>query len=304
MPIHHSSSAGARQHEAQKVNARVAQLIGDSQRLDFSRPFLPNALAHTVVSWLTPAERLTLNQIRGATYLHLSGLVEEIVLPFIVERARAATHDKARVRTLLNFAEEEARHQQRIERAADELKRGLKARLKLIGPVTTIATEVLKHSPLAVAILTLHLECLAERHAQECAKTDERLDVSFVGLIEHRQPEHQAKLDTLLTDELARHAGPDEVLDAVDEFLEIAEQLDALLQQQVVYDREALERVCKRRLSSGERQQLEEAQLRSYRFAYLGAGLEHESFLRTLGQLSQLGQARVYIAARAFSLSA
>ena len=52
-----------------------------------------------------------LNQIRGHEYLALFGLVEEFILPFVLDHARPQLNgDDHRVRALLNFAGEEAKH--------------------------------------------------------------------------------------------------------------------------------------------------------------------------------------------------
>jgi hypothetical protein len=114
MTVQHAYNYTAVLQDAQKINWRVDDLIGGDRRLDYSKPFLPDSLARTSeLNILSDEEKLTLNQIRGATYLHLFGLVEEFILPFAVERAQDGVHgDKARVRALLTFAEEEAKHQQ------------------------------------------------------------------------------------------------------------------------------------------------------------------------------------------------
>src|SRR5262244_2880700 len=96
---------------SEHVNWRVEDLIGGDKRLDFSRPFLPETLARVEpLDFLTPGERLTLNQIRGHDYLYIFGLVEEFILPFVLDHIRSIPQaDNARVRSL-NFASEEAKH--------------------------------------------------------------------------------------------------------------------------------------------------------------------------------------------------
>src|SRR5687767_7020248 len=91
---------------------RIEEVLPDNARLDFSRDFLPESLARTqAVEGLSPAQRLTLNHIRGHEYLSLFVLVEEFILPFVLDHARPQLngHDE-RVRALLNFASEEAKH--------------------------------------------------------------------------------------------------------------------------------------------------------------------------------------------------
>src|SRR3712207_3977089 len=88
---------------------RVEDIIGGDKWLDFSKPFMPESLARVEgLSFLAPAEKLALNQIKGHTYLSIFGLVEEFILPFVLDHARPQLReDDYRVRALLQFASEE-----------------------------------------------------------------------------------------------------------------------------------------------------------------------------------------------------
>ena len=90
---------------AERVHWRVEDIIGGDKRLDFSRPFMPESLARVEpLTFLTAAERRTLNQIRGHGYLCIFGLVEEFILPFVLDHARPQLHaDDYRVRALLQL---------------------------------------------------------------------------------------------------------------------------------------------------------------------------------------------------------
>ena len=85
---------------AERINWRVEDLIGPGKRLDFSRPFMPEGLAWTQsLSFLSDDEKRTLNQIRGHAYLAIFGLVEEFILPFVLDHARPhLSGDDERVR--------------------------------------------------------------------------------------------------------------------------------------------------------------------------------------------------------------
>src|SRR5689334_22054993 len=55
---------------SEKTDWRVEDIVGDGKRLDFSKPFLPEALARVErLPFLGAYERLRLNQIRGNEYL-------------------------------------------------------------------------------------------------------------------------------------------------------------------------------------------------------------------------------------------
>ena len=98
--------------QSQRVNWRIEDVLPPGARLDFARPFLPESLARTQrLAFLTADERRTLNQIRGHGYLVMFGLVEEFILPFVLDHARTRlAGDDPRVRAFLQFAGEEAKH--------------------------------------------------------------------------------------------------------------------------------------------------------------------------------------------------
>src|SRR5436190_6418860 len=78
---------------AEKVVWRVEDIIGGEKRLDFNRLFLPESLARVdSIDFLTSEQKLVLNQIRGYGYLYTFGLVEEFILPFILDHARPVLH--------------------------------------------------------------------------------------------------------------------------------------------------------------------------------------------------------------------
>ena len=87
---------------SQRVNWRVEDIIGPDKPLDFSRPFLPESLVRArPLELSSDRETLLLNQIRGHAYLCIFGLVEEFILPFVVDHARSHLHgDSFRTRAL------------------------------------------------------------------------------------------------------------------------------------------------------------------------------------------------------------
>src|SRR3712207_6184742 len=93
------------------IRWRVEDIIGGDRRLDFTKPFMPETLARVEgLEFLTPYEQRTLNQIRGNAYLCIFGLVEEFILPFVLDHARPQLReDDYLVRALLQFASEEAK---------------------------------------------------------------------------------------------------------------------------------------------------------------------------------------------------
>src|ERR1700733_9750321 len=108
----HDFSYDAALQDSLKVSWKVEDLIGNGKTLDFTKPFLPDSLVGVRgIRALSDAEKLVLNQIRGNSYLHIFGFVEQFILPFVLEQAQAAVHgDTGKLRALSTFADEEAKH--------------------------------------------------------------------------------------------------------------------------------------------------------------------------------------------------
>lgn len=151
---------------AGKVNWKVEDIIGSDKRLDFSKRFLPETLARvTKISCLNEAEKLILNQIRGNSYLHLFGLVEEFIVPSVINHVKTTgLSDITATQALLHFAEEESKHIRLFRRFAEEFEMGFGSRCDGIGPGQDIANAVLQHRPLGVMLIILYIEWMTQNH--------------------------------------------------------------------------------------------------------------------------------------------
>jgi hypothetical protein len=289
---------------AQKVNWRIEDIIGGDKRLDFSKPFMPESLARVEpLDFLRADEKRALNQIRGAAYLGIFGLVEEFILPFVLDHARPQLHgDDYRVRALLQFAGEEAKHIHLFKRFREEFERGFGHDCAVIGPPEAIAQAVLAHDPLAVAQTILHIEWMTQRHYQDSVKDDQSLDPQFKSMLKHHWMEEaqHAKLDTLMVEALAEGRSASEIEAAVEEYLEIGGLIDSGLKQQVDFDLDAFMRATGRELNEDEKDQFRQTQLQANRWTYLGSGMTHERVLATLGSLSPAARKRIEEVAPAF----
>jgi hypothetical protein len=289
---------------SERIRWRIEDVIGGGRRLDFTRPFLPETLARVEeLEFLTPGERRALNQIRANAYLVIFGIVEEFVLPFVLDHARPHLRDDDyRVRALLQFAGEEAKHIQLFKRFADDFEQGFGFPCAVIGPAEEIGRTVLAHDPLAVAITILHIEWMTQRHFVDSVKDDLGIDPQFKSLLRHHWMEEaqHAKLDTLMVEALAEDRSPESIDGAVEEYLKIGAFLDAGLAQQVELDLQTFERATRRLLSEGEQAQFRDVQRRANRWTYLGSGMTHPNVLATLGGLSPTARGRIEGVAPAF----
>jgi hypothetical protein len=289
---------------SQRVNWRIEDIIGGERQLNFKKPFLPESLARVEeLSFLSANEKLVLNQIRGHAYLRIFGLVEEFILPFVIDHVRPSLDkDDYRVRAFLQFASEEAKHIQLFKRFGQAFQENFGSECAVIGPPAAVARKVLSHQPLAVALTILHIEWMTQRHYIDSVWNDQILDAQFKNLLRHHWLEEaqHAKLDTLMVEALADPMSEEEIEKAVDEYLEIGGFLDAGLKQQTVFDLEAFERATGRKLSDAEREEFIRVQHQANRWTYLGTGMTHPNFLRTLGDLSAGERKRIEEIAPAF----
>jgi hypothetical protein len=292
---------------AQRINWKLEDVIGPDARLDFSLPFLPESLAQVEpLTFLTRDERRVLNQIRGHGYLYMFGLVEEFILPFVLDEARPQLHgDSTRTRALIQFASEEAKHIDLFRRFRVEFERGFGQRCDVIGPPEAIAAAVLAHPQLAVAILILHIEWFTQKHYVESVREDATLDPLFRSLLKHHWQEEaqHAKLDTLLVGELARGLDEAAILDAVDHYFQIGGLIDGGLKQQVAFDIDCFQRATGRLLTAAQRAEVERVQHQANRWTFIGTGMTHPNVLETIGQLSATARQRVEDVAPAFCLA-
>ena len=289
---------------SEKINWRVEDIIGGTHRLDFTKPFMPESLVRTgALAFLDADARLKLNQIRANGYLYTFGLVEEFILPFILDHARPMlAKDDLRTRALLRFASEEAKHIHLFRTFEREFKEGFGTPCEMIGPADEVGKAVLAHHPLSVALLVLQLEWMTQRHYLESIRDNQGIDEQFKSMLRHHWMEEaqHAQLDTLMVEALAESCDAAEIERAVDGYLEIGGMFDAAFKQQVAFDLDALQRATGRRLSDADAERFIAGQHQSMRWTYLGSGISHPNFLRSVQELSPAQAVRLAETAKAF----
>ncbi|MBS0385294.1 MAG: hypothetical protein JSS00_08085 [Proteobacteria bacterium] len=290
---------------AERITWRVEDLIGGDKTLDFSKPFLPESLARVSgLAFLNADEKRTLNQIRGHAYLSIFGLVEEFILPFVLDQARGGIHgDEYRERALLEFASEEGKHIHLFRRFREEFAAGFGVDCEVIGPPEAVARHVLSHPILSVALLTLHIEWMVQRHFQESVQEDASLDAQFKNLLLHHWMEElqHAQLDTLMVEAMVKEMSPADIEAGVAGYVALGSFLDEGLQQQTQFDLAAFEKATSRSLNSDQRARLLEVQHQANRWTYIGSGMSHPKFLETLGQISADGRRMIEQATPSYS---
>jgi hypothetical protein len=286
---------------SQQVNWRIDDIIGRDERLDFSKPFLPETFARTEeLVFLSPEERLALNHIRSRGYLAMFELVEQFIVPFISEQAvQGPGDDPYRGKALRHFAREETKHRELFRRFLAEFDDGFGIECGLIGPASEIADAVLAHGPMAVTIAVLGLEWMSQDHYLGSVRDDGKLDPQFKSLLKHHWMEEaqHAALDGLMLQTMARAATADEIDGAIDEYFEIGGLFDGGFKAQAGLDLAAFERATGRTLGEVEREAFLRRQHQALRWTFLGSAMRNPNFQAALGGSAK---ARVEAAANAF----
>jgi hypothetical protein len=303
--LSHDYDYGSILETSHRVNWKLEDVVA-GRTFDYSRPFLPDSLAGVAqIRCLSEAEKLKLNQIRGFTYLAMFGLIEEYIVPSVIDHVRTGSRgDDRGVQALLHFAEEETKHIEFFKWFVREFEKGFGTPCAVIGPAATIAADILNHSPLGVFLTTLQIEWMTQMHYLESVRnTKEGLDPLVCSLLKHHWMEESqhAKLDTLVVDEISRSLTPLEIDKGIQDYMDIGKMLDGGLQTQVELDLVSLEKATGRQLNDAEKAEIREAQLKAYRWTFLLSGMTHPKFDRSLRELASGGYMRNLELARAIA---
>jgi hypothetical protein len=303
LKMYHDFNYQATLSSSLRAQWQLDDVLRTDQELDFSRDFMPESLARTSgIKSLNPFEQRVLNQISAHQYLCIFGVVEEFILPFLIDHARPhLLGDDWRVRAILNFAGEEAKHIHLFKRFHQAFVRGFPVECQMIGPSEAIGAEVLRHDPLAVGLVILMIEWMSQQHYLGSIRDDGDLDPLFKSLMKHHWMEEaqHAKLDTLIVDALAVGRSEQQIDKAIDEFFEIGGFLDDGLKMQASFNLDALEQTIGRKLE--DREAIEAQQHQAARWTYIGSGMVHERFRSTLHAMSRRAEERIAEAAPLFA---
>lgn len=284
---------------SEQVSWALSSVVPPDSRLDFSKPFMPEAmfLAHGLDS-LTSDEKLKLNQIFGRAYGYLFYFVEAYIVAATMEHARAELYgDEHALRALLRFTEEEVKHQQLFLKFGDLFERDFGSAVGLTDSPQEVASYILSKSPMAVLLVTLHLEIITQAHYVDAIKGHTGLDPLFVSLFKHHWLEEaqHAKLDVLELEKLRMGAATEQIETAIKEYVEILDAFGGLLARQAALDVTSLEAAMGKAFREETRTQIEHAQTRSYYRAFLWYGLTNSLFQEYLAErfpslLAQCGE--------------
>jgi hypothetical protein len=291
---------------SEKVSWRLDDVIPPGTALDFSRPFLPHALSgeHQLTE-LSDAERLDLNHITGNAYLNLFGFVEEYIIAMVIQHVQAEMHgDHQALRALMRFAEEELKHQELFSRYIAAFKTQFGGPCGVLDNAAEVTGVILSKSPIAVMIMTLHIELMTQQHYTESVHENQTLDPLFVSLLRHHwlEESQHARIDALELDKLASDASPEQIDVAFADYFDLIDAVDGLLGMQAAMDVDSLAHAAGHDFSPEQSQRIIAAQHTAYRNTFIITGLRNRTFAGTMTKLSPTQAAKV--ASKAASLAA
>jgi len=290
---------------SERVAWRVGEIF-DGRAFDASGPIVPASWTGTQhLAFLDARAQRTLNHCRAFSYVHLLGHFEEFAPVHLSNVVRDSYHDdRAQLRALMRFGDEELKHQQLFQQAEHVLEESCghafghwfeadKARL---GAMTS---QILEHDPLAIYLMVLALEWGTQRHYIESVHRDGGpVDPLYLAVLKaHWIEEAQhVKVDILEIARLARGRSEAAVARAFDDVLALGAIVDVAFAGQAQQEIETLSAVTGRTFAGDEVIALHEALHRSLHGILAGVGLGHPSFAKLVRDLSPEGAAMLGLA--------
>ena len=263
------------------------------RELDFSRKFMPDGLALVERFGSLNAEgRRLVSQIQGRTYANMFGLFERFIGAKFLEASRDHwLGDQKALEALVRSADEELKHQELFRRLDAMMAVQMPAGYSFVPEPNDFAQAVLGRSGWSVLALTCLIELFVLAHYRSSIAHGADLSALWKDVFMHhwREESQHAIVDELeWRREHARLGGaaPER---AVDDLIDLARAVDALLQAQAQADAEYLNVIAGPRPAAvAERSRA--AFLAAYRWQYLVSGLGEPRFAAILASLTTPAQ--------------
>jgi hypothetical protein len=306
MDVHQGLTRGLDYAAVVAASERIAWRVGevfDGRAFDPWGPIVPASWVGTQhLGFLDARAQRTLNHCRAFSYVHLLGHFEEFAPVHLANVIRDAPHgDRAQLRALMRFGDEELKHQQlflQAERVLEESCGHAFGRWFGADPtrLATMTSAIVAHDPLALYLMVLALEWGTQRHYIESVHRDGGpVDPLYVEILKaHWIEEAQhIKVDILEIARLARGRSEESVARAFEDVLALGAIVDVAFAGQAQQEIETLSAVTGRTFTADEVIVLHETLHRSMHAIMAGVGLGHPSFGKLVRDLSPAGAATI-----------
>jgi hypothetical protein len=282
---------------SERVEWTLDDVLPEGTRLDFTRMFLPPALVPgTELAFLDDAQQRVRNHVTSNAYLNLFAFVEEYIIAMALQHAHAEMFgDHDAIRALCRFADEETKHQALFLRFCAAFDRDFGHRCEVLESAAEVAGVILSKSPIAVMLVTLHLELITQQHYTDSVKDNAAVDPLFAKLLKSHwiEESQHARIDLLELQRMTQEATPEQIKKAVDDYVDLLGAMDGLFSSQAEMDARTFERASGRNLAEHERSPFVAVQHRNYRRLFITSGVSHKLFLETVGTLAPAELKRV-----------
>jgi hypothetical protein len=280
---------------SEKVAWTVDAVFRD-RRFDATKRIVPDSWVRTQhLAFLNAQEQRTLNHMRAFSYVHLFGNYEEFIPLHLTEIVQQDWHDdRAHLRALLRFGDEEMKHQQLFLRAEAVLEASCGYTFgRYFDPnkdrVTAFTKAVLAYPPLPRFLLLAAFEWGSQRHYVESVRDHpgEGSDPLYVDILQYHwiEENQHTKTDVLEIAQLARAMSPDELSTAFDHIQGLGGLVDETFVGQVEQELATFQSVTGRHLAEPEATALREALSQSMRAIWAEVALTHPNFKRVALEL-------------------
>jgi hypothetical protein len=291
-----SSSYARARDNARRVQWDLDRDVLRDRKFDFSGYFLPDGLTRvSALDFLSDPEARRLSQIQGRTYANLFGLVERFINTKVLELSREhGLGDQVALEALVQFSQEELKHQELFRRLEQLMAEGMPAGYTLVADPDQVAKVVLGKSTWSVLALTTHIELFTQVHYTESIQPSAAVSPLFkdVFLFHWKEESQHAVLDELEWRRADAQLSPEARDQAVDDFIALVGAVDGILQAQAASDVAYFRATVGRAVSEREGHQLERGVLAAYRWQYIFSGAQHPRFQKVLGSMVTPAQAQ------------
>jgi hypothetical protein len=272
-----------------------------------TKPIVPESWVGTQhLTFLDEPAHRVLNHMRAFSYVHLFGNYEEFIPIHLMALAQQDWHaDRAHLRALVRFGEEEIKHQQLFLRAEAVLEESCGYPMgRYFGPdkerVTAFTNALLAYPPLSRSLTLLALEWGSQRHYVDSVRdrTGDRSDPLYVDVLKYHwiEENQHVKTGVLEIEQLAGEMSPEDLSHAFDDILAIGGLVDETFVGQVEQEVATLQRVMGHALPQAEQMALRDTLHQSLTAIWVDVAFSHPSFKHVALALSPEGAAKLGIA--------